>query len=64
MNKKKKEKIEVHDQLKNQPYPPHPSKKDKKMEFARFMNISRQLQINIPFVEVMKEMPTYAKFMK
>ena len=28
------------------------------------MDILKKLQINIPFTEVLKQMPTYAKFMK
>ena len=33
-------------------------------QFARFMDILKRLQINIPFTEALKQMPTYAKFMK
>jgi len=50
--------------LKNLPYPYNPSKKDKERQFARFMDIFKRLQINIPFVEAMEHMPTYVKFMK
>jgi len=50
--------------LKSLPYPQNPSKKDKERQFARFMDIFKRLQINIPFVEAMEQMPTYAKFMK
>ncbi|KAK7395179.1 hypothetical protein VNO78_15726 [Psophocarpus tetragonolobus] len=62
---KKREKGEKQvPQLKNLPYPQNPSKKDKERQFARFMDIFKRLQINIPFVEAMEQMPTYAKFMK
>ncbi|XP_020208699.1 uncharacterized protein LOC109793651 [Cajanus cajan] len=46
------------------PYPPAPSKKDKEKQFARFMELFKKLQINIPFSEALEQMPTYAKFMK
>ena len=46
------------------PYP-HLSKKNQKDEqFAKFMDIFKHLQINIPFAEALEQMPTYAKFMK
>ena len=51
-------------QLKEVPYPLNPSKKDKERQFARFMDIFKRLQINIPFMEAMEQMPTYARFMK
>jgi len=50
--------------LKGLPYPQNPSKKDKERQFARLMDIFKRLQINIPFVEAMEQMSTYAKFMK
>ena len=31
---------------------------------ARFLNIFKKLEINIPFVEALVQMPHYAKFMK
>ncbi|XP_020235394.1 uncharacterized protein LOC109815165 [Cajanus cajan] len=49
---------------KDMPYPPAPSKKDKEKQFARFMELFKKLQINIPFSEALEQMPTYAKFMK
>ena len=50
--------------IKDVPYPHAPTKKCKERQFARFMNILKRLQINIPFTEALKQMPTYAKFMK
>ena len=37
-----------------------------KMEelFSRFLDIFKKIEINIPFVEVINQMPNYAKFMK
>src|SRR3954465_2754732 len=46
------------------PYPHAPSKKDNERQYARFLDIFRQLQINIPFSEALEQMPKYAKFMK
>jgi hypothetical protein len=62
----------VRDEKKNQksphaqhlPYPHAQSKKDKERQYARFLNIFKRLQINIPFSEAFEQMPTYAKFMK
>ncbi|XP_019433900.1 PREDICTED: uncharacterized protein LOC109340637 [Lupinus angustifolius] len=51
-------------QLKDLPYPKRPSKKDKERQYARFLDLFKNLQINIPFMEAMKQMPVYAKFMK
>ncbi|XP_020208550.1 uncharacterized protein LOC109793496 [Cajanus cajan] len=38
--------------------------KEKERQFARFLDIIKKLQINIPFTEAMEQMPTYARFMK
>ncbi|XP_058776829.1 uncharacterized protein LOC131651181 [Vicia villosa] len=46
------------------PYPHAPSKKDNAGQYARFMEIFKQLQINIPFSKAIAQMPKYAKFMK
>ncbi|XP_019435881.1 PREDICTED: uncharacterized protein LOC109342332 [Lupinus angustifolius] len=51
-------------QLKNLPYPKNPSKKDKERQYTRFIDIFKNLHINIPFMEAMEQMPTYVKFMK
>ncbi|XP_019429801.1 PREDICTED: uncharacterized protein LOC109337307 [Lupinus angustifolius] len=51
-------------QLKDLPYPKRHSKKDKERQYARFLDLFKNLQINIPFMEAMKQMPVYAKFMK
>jgi len=50
--------------VKNLPYPHVPSRKDKDRQFAIFQKIFKKLQINNPFVDAIKQMPTYAKFMK
>ncbi|XP_019414621.1 PREDICTED: uncharacterized protein LOC109326390 [Lupinus angustifolius] len=51
-------------QLNDLPYPKKPSKKDKERQYTRFLDIFKNLQINIPFIEAMEQMPIYAKFMK
>ena len=33
-------------------------------QFAKFLNMFRKLEINIPFVEALAQIPHYAKFMK
>ena len=50
--------------IKDVPYPHAPSKKHKERQFARFMDILKRLQINIPLTQALEQMPTYAKFMK
>ncbi|XP_019451718.1 PREDICTED: uncharacterized protein LOC109353812 [Lupinus angustifolius] len=50
--------------MKSLPHPKNPSKKDKERQYTRFVNILKNLQINIPFMEAMEQMRTYAKFMK
>ena len=34
------------------------------MQFGKFMDIFKKLQINIPFVEELEQMPGYLKFVK
>src|SRR4051812_29164474 len=69
-NREKKRKIKegkkkvMSPPVRNLPYPRAPSKKDNEKQYARFLDIFRQLQINIPFGEALEQMPKYAKFMK
>ncbi|XP_019451879.1 PREDICTED: uncharacterized protein LOC109353980 [Lupinus angustifolius] len=46
------------------PYLIAPLKAKKEEQFTRFMEIFKTLQINIPFAEVLEQMPIYSKFMK
>jgi len=46
------------------PYPRAPSRKDKDRQFSKFLDVLKRLQINIPFIEALEQMPTYARFMK
>ena len=49
---------------KEAPYPLVSSKKDKKLHFARFLDIFKKLEITIPFGEALQQMPLYSKFLK
>ncbi|XP_058725862.1 uncharacterized protein LOC131597169 [Vicia villosa] len=46
------------------PHPHAKSRKDNARQYARFMDIFKQLQVNIPFSEALEQMPKYAKFTK
>nr|KAJ0195904.1 hypothetical protein LSAT_V11C700352860 [Lactuca sativa] len=47
------------------PFPHRQSKsKEDDGQFKKFLEILSQLHINIPFVEALKQIPTYVKFMK
>jgi hypothetical protein len=50
--------------IQNLPYPHAPSKRENEQHYARFMDIFKQLKVNIPFAEALEQMPKYAKFMK
>ncbi|XP_038890264.1 uncharacterized protein LOC120079888 [Benincasa hispida] len=39
-------------------------RKDDSKQFKRFLDVLRQLYINIPLVEVLEQMPSYVKFLK
>ena len=40
--------------IQNLPYPHAPSKRENERHYARFMDIFKQLQINIPFAEALE----------
>ena len=46
------------------PYPQRLQKETKDKQFSKFLEVFRKLQINIPFAEVLEQMPIYVKFMK
>ncbi|XP_061362824.1 uncharacterized protein LOC133306512 [Gastrolobium bilobum] len=46
------------------PYPQRLKQEIQKQHYARFLDIFKKLQINIPFAEALENMPPYAKFMK
>ena len=39
-------------------------KKNLDMKFTKFLEVFKQLHINIPFMEALAQMPTYTKFIK
>ncbi|KAL5579437.1 hypothetical protein UlMin_011879 [Ulmus minor] len=51
----------------NRPPPPFPQRFQKQQQdqkFRRFLDVLKQLHINIPLVEALEQMPNYLKFMK
>ena len=46
------------------PYLKRPQKQRLDKQFATFLEVFKKLQINIPFVEALEQIPSYAKFMK
>jgi len=62
--KGKKKEVEKKVSTQHLPYPHAPSKKDKERQYARFLELFKKLQIDIPFSEALEQMSAYAKFMK
>ncbi|KAG9450306.1 hypothetical protein H6P81_010271 [Aristolochia fimbriata] len=50
--------------VKDLPYPSRAKKDILESRFARFLEIFKKLQINIPLIEALKQMPLYGKFLK
>ena len=46
------------------PYPARLNQSKDKEQFGKFLDLFKQLHINIPFVEALSQMPKYAKFLK
>ncbi|XP_061372301.1 uncharacterized protein LOC133314798 [Gastrolobium bilobum] len=46
------------------PYPQRLNRDIEKHQYSKFLDIFRKLQINIPFVEALENIPNYARFMK
>ncbi|CAJ2646353.1 unnamed protein product [Trifolium pratense] len=46
------------------PYPHKKESKRKDIDFKKFMEVFNSLQVTIPFMEALEQMPMYAKFMK
>ena len=45
-------------------FPQRLQKAKREEQFSRFLDIFKKIEINIPFAEVINQMPTYAKFLK
>ena len=46
------------------PFPQRLQKSRREEQFSKFLDIFKKIEINIPFVEVINQMPLYAKFLK
>ena len=46
------------------PFPQRLQKARREEQFSKFSDIFKKIEINIPFVEAINQMPNYAKFMK
>ena len=46
------------------PFPQRFQKQKQDKQFSKFLEVLKQLHINIPFVEALKQMPNYVKFLK
>ncbi|CAH9074071.1 unnamed protein product [Cuscuta epithymum] len=46
------------------PYPARLTRKNNSDQFGKFLHLMKQVQINLPFVDALAQMPKYAKFMK
>ena len=46
------------------PFPQRLQKAKREDQFSRFLDMFKKIEINIPFAEVINQMPTYSKFLK
>ena len=46
------------------PFPQRLQKAKMREQFSRFLDIFKKIEINLPFVEALTQMPNYAKFPK
>ena len=46
------------------PFPQRLQKEKREEQFSKFLDIFKKIEINIPFVEVINQMPNYEKFLK
>ena len=46
------------------PYPQRLKKHKLDKQFTKFVDVFKKLHINIPFADVLEQMPSYVKFMK
>ena len=59
---KQKEKVKVY--TPTVPFPQRIQKAKKEEQFSKLLEIFKKIEINIPFVEAINQMPNYAKFLK
>ena len=46
------------------PFPQRVQKSRREEQFSKFLDIFKKIEINVPFAEVISQMPLYAKFLK
>ncbi|XP_061354325.1 uncharacterized protein LOC133298954, partial [Gastrolobium bilobum] len=46
------------------PFPQRLQKQKQDNQFRKFLDLLKQLHVNIPFVDALEQMPSYVKFMK
>ena len=61
-DKKKKEGVPAYTPA--VPFPQRLQKSRREEQFSKFLDIFKKIEINIPFAEVISQMPLYAKFLK
>ena len=61
---KKKTKVSPPKYLPPPPFPQRLKKNQEDKQFRQFIDMFKQLHVNIPFAEALEQMPKYAKFMK
>ena len=59
---KQKEKVQAYTPA--VPFPQRLQKAKKEEQFSKFLELFKKIEINIPFVEALTQMPNYAKFLK
>ena len=45
------------------PFPQRLQKAKMETQFSRFLDVFKKIEINLPFVEALTQMPNYAKFL-
>ena len=61
-DQKKKEGVPAY--IPSAPFPHRLQKSRAEEQFSKFLDIFKKIEINIPFAEVISQMPLYAKFLK
>ena len=61
---KKERKKEAQNSMPTVPFPQRLQKSRIEKQFARFLKTFQKLEISMPFIEVVTQMPLYAKFLK
>ena len=63
-SKEQKQKEGVPAYTSSVPFPHRIQKARREEQFSKFLDIFKKIEINIPFAEVINQMPIYAKFLK